>query len=93
MGTGRSDDTARKVRRPPPRYRHARGADRRELRVAHRLPVAPTAQVFPAAINRLQLFLRVDALRPARPHEPHAVVLVREHEGREASPTAAIIDT
>ena len=47
----------------------------------------------PRALHGLQLFLGMDALRCTRPYPPHTACEVREMDGREASPTAAIIDT
>jgi hypothetical protein len=53
--------------------------------------MAAAAERFSTALHRLQLFLGMDALR-CRIHHM-LLVKVREVEGREASPTAAIIDT
>ena len=48
---------------------------------------------FPPRSHRLQLFLGMDTLRRIDRIHHILLVKVREMEGREASPTAAIIDT
>ena len=78
---------------PASRNRHAGGYECRALRAAYGMPVAAVAEGFSTALHRLQLFLGMDALGVLDRIHHMLLMKVREMEGREASPTAAIIDT
>src|ERR1700691_2834316 len=92
MGTGRADDPASQAWRPPARGECPRGSERRLLRAFDRLPVAGAAEG-PAAQEHGALLLHAVGLGWPAGAPPTLYVSTREQEGREASPTAAIIDS
>ena len=80
----------------PPHDRHAADAGRLVPPRAHRLPVAPPAAPsrFPALADGVRRYMR--AFADADVWETirhHLVMMLRERDGREPSPTAAILDT
>src|SRR5215212_1016826 len=90
------DDPARQAGRTAAHDRHAALAGRLVLPRAHRLPVAPPAAPsrFPALADGVRRYMR--AFADADVWETirhHLVMMLRERDGREPSPTAAILDT
>src|SRR4051794_34748141 len=88
-------DPAGQAGRPAPHHRHAASAGRPVLPGAHRLPVAPpaAAPAFPpwrTIYGYMRDFASAGVWEAIR---HHLVVMLREQEGREPSPTAAIVDT
>ena len=82
--------------RPAAHDRHAADAGRLVPPRAHRLPVAPPAAPsrFPALADGVRRYMRAfadaDVWGTIR---HHLVMMLRERDGREPSPTAAILDT
>ena len=89
VGAGRAADPAGQARRAQTLSQPARGRERDFLRVVDRLPVERAAQGPAAQEHGLRLSRSVGL---GRIHHT-LYVAVREREGREASPTAAIIDS
>src|SRR3954451_13765807 len=93
VGAGRASHPAGQARRPSANGGRARGAERAPLRAGDRLPVARPARDLPprrTVLDYLTLWAWDGTLR--RLH--HALfVQVREQAGKEAGPTAAIIDS
>ena len=93
MADCRADDTAGQTRRPAAFGECARGAKRDFLRPVDRLPMESLAQG-PAAEEHGHDYLELwnwDGTLERIHHELY--MAVREQEGREPSPTVAIIDS
>ena len=94
MGAPGASDPAGRSGRASAQDRHARGDERDLLSASDRLSVAlSAARTLPAALNGLQHLPQV----PGRTGTWEAIwasllFALREQAGREASPTAAIID-
>src|ERR1700732_1639395 len=93
MELGRSDDSAGATWRAAAGRQHARDYQRPSLSAVDRMPVAGAAQGFAAEKHGAPLFQAVGLGRHAGAHPPSLYVAVREQAGREASPSAAIIDS
>jgi hypothetical protein len=88
-------DPARQARRSAAHDRHAAAAGRPILPRANRLPVAPPAAT-PDLPALAEVYEYMRAFASAGVWEAichHLVVMLREREGREPSPSAAVIDT
>lgn len=93
MGVDRADDPAGQARRAAARGERPRSAERHLLCAVDRLPVAGSAQGFAAEEHGASLLWSV-GLDGTLERIHHALyVETRERAGREASPTAAIIDS
>src|SRR3954465_10280648 len=91
----RAPDPARQARRAAAHDRHAAAARRPILPRANRLSVAPPAAtpIFPpwrTVYEYMRAFASAGVWEAIR---HHLVVMLREREGREPSPSAAVIDT
>jgi hypothetical protein len=96
MGSHRAPDSARQVRRGQAHSCHARGGERFDVCSVDRLPVAGDPQGSAAALDDAWVFRPVDLWTwdGTITLIHHALyVLCRERVEREASPTAAIIDS
>ena len=93
MGACRASDPASKARRRQTNGRHARCRERRDVYSFHRLPMAGSSQRPAAAQHRAWLSRPLELGWNARSHPPRLYVKCREKAGRDASPTAAIIDS
>jgi hypothetical protein len=93
MGSGRADDPAGQARRAPARGQCPRGSERLLLRAFDRLPVAGAAEG-PATQSAAHCYFMLWDWDGTLERLHHTLyVATREQEGREASPTAAIIDS
>ena len=93
VGAGRAADPAGQARRAQTLGQPARGPERDFLRVVDRLPVERAAQGPAAEEHGLRLSRSWDWDGTLERIHHTLYVAVREREGREASPTAAIIDS
>lgn len=94
MGAARTNDPAGPARRPTAQDRHAGGDRRDPVPAAHRLSLAlPAARQLSAAIDGLQHIrnFQRDGVWEAIWAELH--MALRERMGREASPSAAVLDS
>jgi transposase len=94
VGAAGANDPSSAARRPTPQDRHAGGDERHPVLVAHRLPLAlPAARQLSAALDGLQHFHKFqrDGVWEAIWAELH--MALRERMGREASPSAAVLDS
>src|SRR6478672_11575934 len=90
MEAGRTVDPARQARRRQTHSDHARGCERPHVHSLHRLSVAGHPERPAAALDVVRLFRPVElGLLDLIHHELY--VKCREANGREASPTAAVI--
>src|SRR6202035_2552379 len=93
METGRTVDPARQARRRQTHSDHARGCERPHVYSLHRLSVAGHPERPAAALDVVRLFRPMElGWHPRRLHH-ELYVKCREAIGREASPTAAVIDS
>src|SRR5215212_4179778 len=86
------DDPARQAGRTAAHDRHAADAGRLVLPRAHRLPVAPPP-AFPPWRTVYGYRRAVADADVGETIRHHLVMMLRERDGREPSPTAAILDT
>jgi transposase len=93
MGSDRAFDPASSAGRQAARDGYARGDERGALRFAHGLPMAATAEDFPPRSTVYSYFWEWSRYGVLDRIHHTLLVACREAEGREASPTAAIIDT
>ncbi len=95
MGSHRATDPAGRAGWQAAQDGHARGDERGALRFAHRLPMAAVAQKLSCSLRSTVYGYFWEWSRYGALDRIHHALLVacREAEGREASPTAAIIDT
>ena len=70
-----------------------RGGQRHALSAHHRLPVAPPAHGFPALHHGAAVLLRLARRRDVAAVNHHLLLATRETMGREASPSAGVIDS
>ena len=73
--------------------RPARGGERDALRADDRLPVAASAHEFPALHHGAAVLLRLARRRHLAADQPSSAAGAREAMGREASPSAGVIDS
>ena len=93
MGADRAGDSAGQALRPSARGERAGGSERHLLRAFDRLPMAGAAEG-PAAEKHGAFLLHAVGVGGTLKRIHHALyVETREREGREASPTVAIIDS
>jgi transposase len=71
----------------------ARGGERRPLHGRDGVPVAHAAEGPAAALDGAALLLRLARQRAVADDQQHLVMAARELEGREASPSAGVIDS
>ena len=93
MGDYGTADPSRQIRRSAAQDRHARGCERDPLYRGQRLSVAGTAERLSAGLHGARLFLLRARYRPLADHQPHPVAATRDLDGREASPTAGVLDS
>jgi transposase len=92
MGSDRAFDPASAAGRQAARDGYARGDERGALRFAHGLPMAAIAEGFPPRSTVYSYFWEWSRYGVLDRIRHTLLVACREAEGREASPTAAIID-
>src|SRR5207245_5199373 len=94
MGAYRTIDPARKARRQQAPCGGARSDERDHVYFEHGMPVACDPERPAAAQHTFRLSRLVELRRHAGSHPSHALyVACREQGEREASPTAAIVDS
>jgi hypothetical protein len=93
VGDRGADDPAGAAWRAQALGECARGLERDFLRAVDRLSVAGAAQGPAAEEHGARLSRTVELGRHVGAHSSRALLAVREQEGHEASPTAAIIDS
>src|SRR6516164_9675233 len=93
MGACRTIDPARQARRQQAPCRGARSDERDHVYFEHRMPVACDPERSAAAQHTFRLSRLVELRRHAGSHPSRAYVACREQGEREASPTAAIVDS
>src|SRR6516162_6971801 len=91
MGACRTIDPARQARRQQAPCRGARSDERDHVYFEHRMPVACDPERSAAAQHTFRLSRLVELRRHAGSHPSRALCL--EQGEREASPTAAIVDS
>ena len=93
MGADRTSDTAGQARCASTRGERPRGSERDLLRALDRLPVAGVAEGLPPKSTAHSYFMLWDWDGTLERIHHALYVETREREGREASPTAVIIDS
>ena len=93
MGAARAVSAAEERLRPSSQMADARDRQRDFLRPSGRLRLEHAAEVFSAVAHGLSLVRQVPRRRDFQTINHYLVVLDRERTGREASPTAAVIDS
>src|SRR6516164_7583902 len=93
MGFGGADDSAGTTWRPAAGRQHARGSQRPSLPAVDRLPMAALPKDLPPKSTVHHYFKLWDWDGTLERIHHALYVAVREQAGREASPSAAIIDS
>ena len=94
MAAAGAADPAGVARRATAQDRHAGGDERHFVPAAHRLPVAlPTARRLSAPLEVYNIFRKFQRERTWEAIWAELHMALRERTGREASPSAAVLDS